>query len=279
MTITLQPPLETPDTSAIDSMLNRIRLKSQMDIAFLARTFGSSGEIRVTNVDGAQTGTLDDLIVRRGAGLGGKALDLLRPASVSSYRQAAGITHDYDSQVLGERIEMLSAFPLRVGQSSPFVIYLGRRTATRVGDRWFDQVTPLLREFSALLHGPDTASALKPAHDDRLSKGQLEAALTELADLATMTNNPLMRTRLERLRQQLSPSEPTARVLPDSPLTHREIDVLRVIADGQSNRQCGEVLGLTENTVKSYLKSAMGKLNATNRVQAIAAARQFGVID
>ena len=55
--------------------------------------------------------------------------------------------------------------------------------------------------------------------------------------------------------------------------------MLREVANGLSNRQAGASLGLTENTVKSYLKSAMGKLKATNRVQAISLARDFGLID
>jgi DNA-binding NarL/FixJ family response regulator len=63
------------------------------------------------------------------------------------------------------------------------------------------------------------------------------------------------------------------------PLTARELDVLRLVADGKSNREAGEALGLTENTVKGYLKSIIAKLDVPDRTSAALLAVQRGLIE
>lgn len=57
-------------------------------------------------------------------------------------------------------------------------------------------------------------------------------------------------------------------------LTRREYEVLRLVAAGNTNPEIAEELGLARNTVKTYLQSAMGKLGARNRVEAIAKASE-----
>jgi len=54
--------------------------------------------------------------------------------------------------------------------------------------------------------------------------------------------------------------------------------VLQEVARGLSNGDIAETLGLLPNTVRSYFKTAMRKLHADNRVQAILIARQQGLI-
>jgi DNA-binding NarL/FixJ family response regulator len=50
-------------------------------------------------------------------------------------------------------------------------------------------------------------------------------------------------------------------------LSEREIDVLRLVVTGASNREIADTLALSENTVRSYLTHIMQKLNVDNRVQ------------
>lgn len=57
-------------------------------------------------------------------------------------------------------------------------------------------------------------------------------------------------------------------------LTRREYQVLRLVAAGHTNPEVADELGLTRNTVKTYLQSAMSKLGARNRVEAIAKASE-----
>ncbi len=62
------------------------------------------------------------------------------------------------------------------------------------------------------------------------------------------------------------------------PLTGREIEVLRVIASGQSNKEAAGTLYVTVGTVKKHLSNIFGKLGVNSRTQAIANARDLGLI-
>jgi len=61
-------------------------------------------------------------------------------------------------------------------------------------------------------------------------------------------------------------------------LTEREIDVLRHIAGGNRNKDIGERLFITEDTVKVHVKHIMEKLGASDRTQAMAIAVRRGII-
>ncbi|MDR8410979.1 response regulator transcription factor [Nonomuraea sp. 3-1Str] len=62
----------------------------------------------------------------------------------------------------------------------------------------------------------------------------------------------------------------------DSPLTDRERDALRLAGDGATIARIAAELHLTEGTVRNYLSSAMTKLNAQNRLEAIRTAQRMG---
>jgi DNA-binding NarL/FixJ family response regulator len=77
------------------------------------------------------------------------------------------------------------------------------------------------------------------------------------------------------------PSEVAARLadhLGEEDLTSREIDVLRLVADGSRNRDIAEKLFISEETVKVHIKHIMEKLAASDRTQAVAIALRRGVI-
>jgi len=61
-------------------------------------------------------------------------------------------------------------------------------------------------------------------------------------------------------------------------LTPRELEVMVLIAEGLSNREIGERLSVTENTVKGHVKEILSKLNAPNRVTAVMKARLHNLI-
>jgi DNA-binding NarL/FixJ family response regulator len=63
-----------------------------------------------------------------------------------------------------------------------------------------------------------------------------------------------------------------------SPLTEREVEVLKLIAEGDRNRDIGEHLGIAEDTVKVHVKRIMDKLGAKDRTQAVAIGIRRGVI-
>lgn len=62
------------------------------------------------------------------------------------------------------------------------------------------------------------------------------------------------------------------------PLTPREVDILRLLSEGCSNRQMAERLVLSEGTIKFHIHNLLGKLNVTSRTQAIAKARELDLI-
>jgi DNA-binding NarL/FixJ family response regulator len=61
-------------------------------------------------------------------------------------------------------------------------------------------------------------------------------------------------------------------------LSGREIEVLRLVADGQSNKQIGQLLGLSALTVKSHLARIARKLGTGDRAEMVALAMRAGVI-
>jgi two-component system, NarL family, response regulator len=65
---------------------------------------------------------------------------------------------------------------------------------------------------------------------------------------------------------------------PDSDLSHREREVLQLLATGNSNKKIGELLGITEATVKSHVSTILMRLNAEDRTQAVVSALQRGLV-
>ena len=66
--------------------------------------------------------------------------------------------------------------------------------------------------------------------------------------------------------------------LPRAELSARELDVLRLIVQGLSNKQIAHALTIAEYTVKNHVKSILGKLGVEDRTQATTAAIQRGIV-
>jgi two-component system, NarL family, nitrate/nitrite response regulator NarL len=69
-----------------------------------------------------------------------------------------------------------------------------------------------------------------------------------------------------------------ARELRQWALTRREYDILRRISMGETNPEIAEALGLTRNTVKTYVQSALNKLGARNRIEALNRLHEGGLL-
>jgi DNA-binding NarL/FixJ family response regulator len=65
----------------------------------------------------------------------------------------------------------------------------------------------------------------------------------------------------------------------DDALTPREIDVLRLVARGNANKEIARKLSLTEETVKTHVKNILAKLGASDRTHAVAIGFKRGIID
>ena len=84
--------------------------------------------------------------------------------------------------------------------------------------------------------------------------------------------HPIIAHKVLQEMQRSSKQVPT----PD-PLTDRELQVLRLVAKGLSNRQIAEQLVVTEATVRSHVSNTLSKLHLANRVQATLYALQEGL--
>jgi len=73
------------------------------------------------------------------------------------------------------------------------------------------------------------------------------------------------------------PRRPPAPPLAE-PLSSREHDVLRRLAEGRSNKEIAVELGIAEGTVKNHMSNVLGKLGALDRTQAALRARELGLI-
>ncbi len=101
-------------------------------------------------------------------------------------------------------------------------------------------------------------------------KGDLLSAI-----YAAVRGEPTLHPEAQRqLMRQMT--QPAPQNLLDV-LTEREMDVLRLIAHGQSNKEIAGSLHLTEGTVKGYVSTILGKLQVADRTQAALYAVKHGV--
>jgi DNA-binding CsgD family transcriptional regulator len=61
-----------------------------------------------------------------------------------------------------------------------------------------------------------------------------------------------------------------------APLTHREIDILKHIADGNTNKEIAYILGISEHTIKNHVSAILRKLGANDRTHAVSIAISRG---
>jgi NarL family two-component system response regulator LiaR len=73
--------------------------------------------------------------------------------------------------------------------------------------------------------------------------------------------------------------EPAQRPLTPDPLTEREVEVLRSVAQGMSNQQIADQLSIAEVTVRTHVSNILSKLHLANRVQAALYALRQGLAD
>jgi DNA-binding CsgD family transcriptional regulator len=279
------------DAQALDHAVAELVRRTRFPVAFGGLAVGDT--IHVTSIHGARTRSLEGLVVQATRGLGGRAFVEKRPRLALDYGSSRSITHDYDRAVLGEGIATLFALPVMVGGRARGVIYCGSWAESPVGDVVARPAFAVVEELSSELRIRDevqrrltlspvrAAGATLPAAMPAATREELRETYAELRSIAAMIDDPALRERLERLERRLaalSSDASDSSLDLDVRLSPREIDVLACAALGATNAEIAATLELKEGTVKSYLQSAMAKLDASTRHAAVITARRAGLL-
>jgi DNA-binding CsgD family transcriptional regulator len=235
--------------------------------------------IRVSTTNGAETDGLTTIVIRPKRGLGGKSWCAGTLQAVRNYADAKDITHDFDTQILGERIIDLCVAPIIVRDRTVGLLYAGHRSAdsTRTdGLRLLDReakriahelhVRDLVDERVQVLRAREALT-----HRDGRSES-LTSIFDRLLNLANKTKDP--DTALE-LRSLLGMHSTIGE---GRYLTPRQTQIIMLVSLGLTNEQIATRLSLSTLTVKSYLREAMSRLGAHTRYQAVVQARHRGII-
>ncbi|MCU0521599.1 MAG: response regulator transcription factor [Anaerolineae bacterium] len=110
-----------------------------------------------------------------------------------------------------------------------------------------------------------------------VSGSDLAQAVRTVAAGGALIEPSVARKVVAEFARVARPSRDAAIGLPE-PLTHRELEILRLIASGLTNRQIAERLYLAEGTVKNAVTAVLDKLGARDRTQAAIRARELGLI-
>ena len=110
-----------------------------------------------------------------------------------------------------------------------------------------------------------------------VSSGELADAIRTVAAGGALIDPSVTRKVVAEFARLRAPTRPSASGLPE-PLSDRELDVLRLVAEGLSNREIAERLYLAEGTVKNYVSNILGKIGARDRTQAALRAQQLGLL-
>ena len=108
-----------------------------------------------------------------------------------------------------------------------------------------------------------------------ISLSELVAAIREVARGGTAVH-PMASARVVRGLAAVEADFP--RLDPADPLTERELEVLRLMTGGYSNREIARALGVAEGTVKNHVSSILSKLGVRDRTRAVLQAVRAGYL-
>ncbi|WP_105969988.1 helix-turn-helix transcriptional regulator [Streptomyces geranii] len=279
---------DTAEAAEVRGALARLRRATGLPVAFGGLVESGRRHVRISELNGTSTQALRSLAVTSGNGLGGKAVALARPCVVTDYSVSRQISHEYDIPVAAEGLRSVVAVPVVVRRRVRGVLYGALRTAQPLGDRLIGAAVEAARDVEQALAVRDRVQeqarellvAARPVEAGVPEPGgggaweQVREAHAALRALAPRIADPELRGALLDACGLLAPGPPPG----GAGLAPRELDVLACVASGASNAVTAERLGLRPETVKGYLRSAMRRLGAHSRGEAVVAARRAGLL-
>jgi LuxR family maltose regulon positive regulatory protein len=115
----------------------------------------------------------------------------------------------------------------------------------------------------------------------RLLLAKLQSTLRQKAAAKIDPSSNKLLTYTDKLLAAFSQPAPVEKPKPATmpePLSERELEILQLIASGSSNQEIAEILVIALSTVKSHINNLYGKLGTNRRTQAIALARDLGLL-
>jgi DNA-binding CsgD family transcriptional regulator len=222
-----------------------------------------------------------------------RELERIRSAGLDAFRQSlwlASLTYLADAcSAVGDAELAALVYPELVPLSGASVVigdvvacygaadrYLGMLATTvedlEVAERHFEAALALNREMGArtwLAHTAYEYGKMLRLRGDRERADRLLAEATAVAESVGM---PALLGRGRALGRAM----PVEEALPDD-LSRRELDVLRLLAMGLSNRRIGAALHISEHTAANHVRSILSKTGTANRTEATAYAFQQGL--
>jgi DNA-binding NarL/FixJ family response regulator len=150
--------------------------------------------------------------------------------------------------------------------------------ATREIARRFPDVAVVVVTVSAA--EADVLDALEAGAAGYLVKDSEPSAIVRAVETA-MSGDTSLSPRIAKLvlqRARAAPGGAAAATLVAEALTDRELEVLRLLADGLDNREIARLLFVSPTTVKRHVSSIVSKLGVSNRVQAAILAVRAGLL-
>lgn len=172
-------------------------------------------------------------------------------------------------RLAGEASSAEAAFEL-VGRRRPELLLVDYRLPDQVGTELVRELrrqgvtTPAVLMTATAQRGFNEAAREAGAQGTALKSGRIDELLTTMREVLTGTGAFDSRHPLRPLgRGALSP---------------REREILRLVADGATNRQIASSLGIGDETVKTLLARTFAKLGARRRAEAVSAAHDRGLL-
>lgn len=285
-----KPPVAFDRPAALRAAVRSVQQETGAPVAFGAFVEDGSAAV-LTEFRGTRTRKLHQLEVRPGAGIGGRVLAESRPVAVNDYRTSDTITHDYDRWVLGEGLASVAAAPIMVRDRSVALLYIATRTRAEFSDRAKSAILAGSRRLSIeltvqdevlrRLRDAETVATASPGNlRDVADLEELRELHAELRAVAQLIEDAGLSDRVSAVSRRLADvggSTETA-LGQQVVLSTREIDVVSQVALGCTNLEAANRLSIKPETVKAYLRSAMRKLEAHTRHEAVVRSRSLGII-